>query len=126
MFRASVVFRSVPFFSKGLLLTIPAFFPLLRKMSLSSLPSFSQQQSSIINKIGYIRSLGISDINFIRPDVQPVTPHDPLAPLEEIETDDKTLHMDSVLRKRRLKMKKHKLRKRRRSQRSLKKRLGKL
>ncbi|GEQ72183.1 hypothetical protein JCM33374_g5869 [Metschnikowia sp. JCM 33374] len=39
---------------------------------------------------------------------------------------DNTLYMDSVLRKRRLKMKKHKLRKRRRLQRSLKKRLGKI
>lgn len=39
---------------------------------------------------------------------------------------DNTLYMDSVLRKRRLKMKKHKLRKRRREQRSLKKRLGKI
>lgn len=36
------------------------------------------------------------------------------------------IYMDSVLRKRRLKMKKHKLRKRRRTQRALKKRLGKL
>lgn len=44
---------------------------------------------------------------------------------EDAEIDN-TLYMDSVLRKRRLKMKKHKLRKRRREQRSLKKRLGKL
>ena len=42
------------------------------------------------------------------------------------EPEDNTMYMDSVLRKRRLKMKKHKLRKRRRAQRSLKKRLGKL
>lgn len=39
--------------------------------------------------------------------------------------EDNTVYMDSVLRKRRLKMKKHKLRKRRRNQRALKKRLGK-
>lgn len=39
---------------------------------------------------------------------------------------DSIFHTDSVLRKRRLKMKKHKLRKRRRAQRSLMKRLGKL
>lgn len=46
--------------------------------------------------------------------------------LEEMnESDDKEMKLDSVLRKRRLKMKKHKLRKRRRAQRSLKKRLGK-
>ncbi|KAK6465568.1 hypothetical protein DFJ63DRAFT_332990 [Scheffersomyces coipomensis] len=44
----------------------------------------------------------------------------------EVDSEDKTMYMDSVLRKRRLKMKKHKLRKRRREQRSLKKRLGKL
>lgn len=44
----------------------------------------------------------------------------------EAGIEDNTLYMDSVLRKRRLKMKKHKLRKRRRAQRSLKKRLGKL
>ncbi|KAK6201321.1 uncharacterized protein RJT21DRAFT_1266 [Scheffersomyces amazonensis] len=43
-----------------------------------------------------------------------------------IEQEDNTMHMDSVLRKRRLKMKKHKLRKRRREQRSLKRRLGKI
>lgn len=42
------------------------------------------------------------------------------------ETEDNTMYMDSVMRKRRLKMKKHKLRKRRREQRSLKKRLGKI
>ena len=42
------------------------------------------------------------------------------------EEADPTMYMDSVLRKRRLKMKKHKLRKRRREQRSLKKRLGKI
>lgn len=41
-------------------------------------------------------------------------------------SEDNTIYMDSVLRKRRLKMKKHKLRKRRRNQRALKKRLGKL
>lgn len=40
--------------------------------------------------------------------------------------ESNTIHMDSVLRKRRLKMKKHKLRKRRRTQRALKKRLGKI
>lgn len=40
--------------------------------------------------------------------------------------EDNTVYMDSVLRKRRLKMKKHKLRKRRRNQRALKKRLGKI
>lgn len=42
------------------------------------------------------------------------------------EEVDRTMYLDSVLRKRRLKMKKHKLRKRRREQRALKKRLGKL
>lgn len=42
------------------------------------------------------------------------------------ENEDNTMYLDSVLRKRRLKMKKHKLRKRRRAQRSLKKRLGKI
>lgn len=41
------------------------------------------------------------------------------------ETDN-TMYADSVLRKRRLKMKKHKLRKRRKEQRSLMKRLGKI
>ncbi|CAI5759912.1 unnamed protein product [Candida verbasci] len=47
--------------------------------------------------------------------------------LENINNiNDKTIYTDSVMRKRRLKMKKHKLRKRRRAQRSLKKRLGKL
>lgn len=39
---------------------------------------------------------------------------------------DSTIYMDSVLRKRRLKMKKHKLRKRRKAQRSLMQRLGKI
>lgn len=48
---------------------------------------------------------------------------------DSIEPDlaeDNTMYMDSVMRKRRLKMKKHKLRKRRKEQRSLKKRLGKI
>ncbi|EGV61460.1 hypothetical protein CANTEDRAFT_114924 [Yamadazyma tenuis ATCC 10573] len=42
-----------------------------------------------------------------------------------ISEEDNTMYMDSVMRKRRLKMKKHKLRKRRRAQRALMKRLGK-
>lgn len=42
------------------------------------------------------------------------------------EEADSTIYMDSVLRKRRLKMKKHKLRKRRKAQRSLMQRLGKI
>lgn len=50
--------------------------------------------------------------------------------LEELEdmlsSEDKTLYLDSVMRKRRLKMKKHKLRKRRKAQRALKRRLGKI
>lgn len=44
----------------------------------------------------------------------------------EVDEAHATLHLDSVLRKRRLKMKKHKLRKRRKAQRALKKRLGKI
>lgn len=40
--------------------------------------------------------------------------------------DSKEMYLDSVLRKRRLKMKKHKLKKRRKAQRALKKRLGKI
>lgn len=61
--------------------------------------------------------------------LQPVNPQPVSQPVEEPlgeDVDDKTVHMDSVLRKRRLKMKKHKLRKRRRTQRALMKRLGKL
>lgn len=52
----------------------------------------------------------------------------PVLPVVEpvVEEDDNTVYMDSVLRKRRLKMKKHKLRKRRKRQRSLKIRLGKI
>lgn len=46
--------------------------------------------------------------------------------INDEELADNTMYMDSVLRKRRLKMKKHKLRKRRKEQRSLKKRLGKI
>lgn len=43
-----------------------------------------------------------------------------------VEDNDSTMYMDSVLRKRRLKMKKHKLKKRRKNQRALRKRLGKI
>lgn len=54
----------------------------------------------------------------------------PIEPVVEVEStteaEDKTVYLDSVLRKRRLKMKKHKLRKRRKRQRSLKIRLGKI
>lgn len=46
--------------------------------------------------------------------------------LDPKDEQDNTVHLDSVLRKRRLKMKKHKLRKRRKRQRSLKIRLGKI
>ena len=57
--------------------------------------------------------------------IDPVHKIEPIDSLAEEDVDN-TLHMDSVLRKRRLKMKKHKLRKRRRLQRSLKRRLGKI
>lgn len=57
-------------------------------------------------------------------DRSPVSPI--ISEVLEKETGDNTLYMDSVLRKRRLKMKKHKLRKRRRTQRALKIRLGKI
>ncbi|RKP29919.1 hypothetical protein METBISCDRAFT_27847 [Metschnikowia bicuspidata] len=51
----------------------------------------------------------------------------PISPeASESKEADNTVHLDSVLRKRRLKMKKHKLRKRRKRQRSLKIRLGKI
>ena len=43
----------------------------------------------------------------------------------EASEEDNTIYTDSVLRKRRLKMKKHKLRKRRKEQRALTKKLGK-
>lgn len=45
---------------------------------------------------------------------------------QENPVTDNTVYMDSVKRKRRLKMKKHKLRKRRRLGRALLKRLGKV
>lgn len=45
---------------------------------------------------------------------------------QENPVSDNTVYMDSVKRKRRLKMKKHKLRKRRRLGRALLKRLGKV
>lgn len=45
---------------------------------------------------------------------------------DNVDTETNTMLLDSVLRKRRLKMKKHKLRKRRKEQRALKKRLGKI
>lgn len=46
--------------------------------------------------------------------------------LDTVEDDDSnTMHALSVLRKRRLKMKKHKYKKRRKAQRALRKRLGK-
>lgn len=60
----------------------------------------------------------------------PTAQRKPIEPIVEVESttegEDKTVHLDSVLRKRRLKMKKHKLRKRRKRQRSLKIRLGKI
>lgn len=55
-----------------------------------------------------------------------IQPEFPLLEAEEAGEESNVIQMDSVLRKRRLKMKKHKLRKRRRNQRALKKRLGKL
>lgn len=76
----------------------------------------------------------VQPIQFLQPQpvqLQPVSsvlgalPTWPAFPAQEAEAEDNTIYMDSVLRKRRLKMKKHKLRKRRRNQRALKKRLGK-
>lgn len=55
-----------------------------------------------------------------------IQPELPLLEADEAAEESNVIQMDSVLRKRRLKMKKHKLRKRRRNQRALKKRLGKL
>ncbi|CAH2351624.1 hypothetical protein CLIB1423_04S02256 [[Candida] railenensis] len=68
------------------------------------------------------------------PSIQPQTPSVfistklPLSNdvMEVDEEADNTLYTDSVLRKRRLKMKKHKLRKRRKAQKSLMQRLGKI
>lgn len=52
---------------------------------------------------------------------------DPLLRADSAEgSTDRAMFLDSVLRKRRLKMKKHKLRKRRKRQRALKIRLGKI
>lgn len=60
--------------------------------------------------------------------ITPSTPTISNSILDQVEypESDNTMQMDSVLRKRRLKMKKHKLRKRRKAQRALKKRLGKI
>lgn len=106
--------------------SIPAVISPIRQLSLHPLSSLPSVQPSLLNKIGslraYVGSSSIIQKEYIIPTVQ----NDPLASLNDVEVEDNTMHMDSVLRKRRLKMKKHKLRKRRRAQRSLKKRLGKL
>lgn len=126
MFRSSVLFRSIPFLRNRLQSSIPSIISPARHLSLYSLTPSSNVQPSILSKIGMLRAYG-SPISVIQKEyINPGISNDPLAPLGDMEVEDYTIHMDSVLRKRRLKMKKHKLRKRRRAQRSLKKRLGKL
>ncbi|CAK7895081.1 hypothetical protein CAAN1_10S02564 [[Candida] anglica] len=74
-----------------------------------------------------ISTWGYRSVNNVKPTIQSLI--QPFAPVEQDlqmeEKEDNTIYTDSVLRKRRLKMKKHKLRKRRRAQRALMTRLGK-
>ncbi|CUM49925.1 uncharacterized protein AC631_00845 [Debaryomyces fabryi] len=126
MFRSSIIFRSIPFLRNRVQSSIPSFISPARHLSLYSLSSSPNVQPSILNKIGMLRASGSPSSIIQKEYINPTIQNDPLAPLSDIEVEDNTMHMDSVLRKRRLKMKKHKLRKRRRAQRSLKKRLGKL
>lgn len=126
MFRPSIIFRNIPLFRNRVQSSIPTVISPIRQLSLHSLSSLPSAQPSLLSKIGSLRApVGLSSIiqkEYMIPTIQ----NDPLASLNDVEVEDNTMHMDSVLRKRRLKMKKHKLRKRRRAQRSLKKRLGKL
>lgn len=126
MFRPSIVFRSVPLFRSRIPSFIPKTISPIRQLSLSSLSSSPNAQTSLLSKIGSLRA-SVSPVATIQKEYTvPTIPNDPFAPLNDVDAEDNTMHMDSVLRKRRLKMKKHKLRKRRRDQRSLKKRLGKI
>lgn len=81
----------------------------------------------------FLPSFNVTNDNVTNDFIHKEQPHSNSNILTDIEkqldiddTNDNTMYMDSVLRKRRLKMKKHKLKKRRKSQRALKKRLGKL
>lgn len=126
MFKPSIIFRNISLFRNRVQSSIPTVISPIRQLSLHPLSSLPSVQPSLLSKIGFLRaSVGPSSIiqkEYIITTVQ----NDQLASLNVVEVEDNTMHMDSVLRKRRLKMKKHKLRKRRRAQRSLKKRLGKL
>ncbi|SCU89210.1 LADA_0E14246g1_1 [Lachancea dasiensis] len=57
----------------------------------------------------------ISNYNLSQPSILPITLLKPVIPIEN-ETSREEMFTDSVMRKRRLKMKKHKLRKRRKRQ----------
>lgn len=125
MFRPSIIFRNITLFRNRVQSSIPNVISPIRQLSLHPLSSSSGVHPSLLSKSGSLRS-SVGPSSIIQKHVIPTNPNDPLASLNDIETEDNTMYMDSVLRKRRLKMKKHKLRKRRRAQRSLKKRLGKL
>ncbi|ODV68758.1 hypothetical protein HYPBUDRAFT_152088 [Hyphopichia burtonii NRRL Y-1933] len=114
------MFRSV--FSRGAAAFGSRMYASIARPVLSKPTFFNLNQSpvskSFINQIQFPQSSIASNLNAWE------TPG-----LEDTDMsleNDNTMYMDSVLRKRRLKMKKHKLRKRRRAQRSLKKRLGKI
>ncbi|KAG2734351.1 hypothetical protein G9P44_002357 [Scheffersomyces stipitis] len=115
MFRSSLVFRgfaSIPRMSAT------------RLLSSISRPTFSNTIAFTTTRNSLLASTNIFNNSF--PSISPFKAQMEIVEPSAAESEDNTVYMDSVLRKRRLKMKKHKLRKRRREQRSLKKRLGKL
>lgn len=126
MFGVSLISRSLPLLRNRAQMAVPAVMMPFRKLSLTPLSSLSTAKPTVLGSIGYMKAFEqpktVSQTVF----ANRLIVNDPMAQLDEVETEDNTIYMDSVLRKRRLKMKKHKLRKRRRAQRSLKKRLGKL
>lgn len=126
MFRSSIIFRSIPLLRNRVQSSIPTVISPIRQLSLHPLSSLPSVQPSLLSKIGPLKTSASPRSIIQKECIIPSVQNDPLASLNDIEIEDNTMHMDSVLRKRRLKMKKHKLRKRRRAQRSLKKRLGKL
>ncbi|KAK6457055.1 uncharacterized protein RJT20DRAFT_127187 [Scheffersomyces xylosifermentans] len=123
MFRPSIIFRA--FLKMGSARHLSSVVRPTFSNSFAFSRLTSQQPQSILASVASINN---SIIGHNIPEISPVrTQFEIIEPENALDTDqDNTIYMDSVLRKRRLKMKKHKLRKRRREQRSLKKRLGKL
>ncbi|GME83117.1 unnamed protein product [Ambrosiozyma monospora] len=88
-------------------------------------PRFQQPIANLLRQPAQQQNIASKWLSLIQPVEQPTSSILNQLPKVDIQQESKELYFTSVLRKRRLKMKKHKLRKRRKAQRALKIKIGK-